>query len=124
MDQDSALDPADPYARGAQTYPRLTEDMARRVGAYGHEETLAPGTLVFERGQRGVDMFLVLDGAIEIFDADAHGTERIITAHEARQFTGELDLFNDREILVSGRARGATRALRVRRPDFRRLAAT
>lgn len=115
------LDPSDPYAREPQTFPRLSAEMAQRVAAYGEEEVLADGTPVFERGQRGVDFFLVLSGSIEIFDRGEDGTPNVFTVHRERQFTGELDLFNTREILVSGRSGGETRVVRVRRADFRRL---
>ena len=115
------LDPSDPYAREAQTFPRLNPEMAARIAGYGQEEHLPAGTLVFRRGERSVDFFLVLDGAIEIFDLDREGEPRVFTVHGARQFTGEMDLFNDRQILVSGRAGGDTRVVRVKRADFRRL---
>lgn len=92
------LDADDPYARGAQTFPVLSEEMAARVAAYGTEERLAAGDLVFERGQRSVDFFLIRDGEIEIFDIGDVGQPNVFTTHAARQFTGELDLFNDREI--------------------------
>ena len=49
---ESDLDPTDPYARKAQTFSRLSEEMAARVVAYGTEERLPKGTLVFERGER------------------------------------------------------------------------
>jgi thioredoxin reductase (NADPH) len=114
-------DPTDPYEREAQIFPRLSEEQARRVAAYGSEETLAAGALAFARGQRSVDFFRVLEGAIEIFDLDARDRPNVFTTHAARQFTGEMDLFNDRQILVSGRAAGETRVIRVKRPDFRRL---
>lgn len=115
------VDPSDPYAREAQTFPRLSAEMAGRVASYGREETLRAGTLVFERGQRGVDFFFVLDGNIEIFDLDKEGEPNVFTVHAARQFTGELDLFNDRRILVSGRAGVDSRVIRIKRADFRRL---
>ena len=95
--------------------------MARRVGAYGSEEDLREGTLVFERGQRGVDFFLVLSGSIEILNTDAHGASNVLTVHGTRQFTGEMNLFNDRQILVSARAGSDTRVVRVKRANFRRL---
>lgn len=117
------LDPSDPYARAAQTFPRLSEDMAGRIAAYGVEETLHAGQLVFERGQRSVDFFLVREGAIEVFETDAHGAAQILTTHHARQFTGEMDLFNERQILVSGRAVADSRVVRVARAEFRRLVA-
>jgi thioredoxin reductase (NADPH) len=44
------LDPSDPYAREAQTFPRLSPEMTARIAAYGKEERLAKGTLVFARG--------------------------------------------------------------------------
>jgi thioredoxin reductase (NADPH) len=84
---------------------------------------LPDGTLVFERGQRSVDFFLVLSGAIEIFDVDAEGQANVFTIHGERQFTGEMDLFNDRQILVSGRAAGPTQVVRIKRADFRRMIA-
>lgn len=113
-------DPTDPYAREAQTFPRLSQDMAARVAAYGIEERLAKGRHVFRRGERTVDFFLVLEGNIEIFDLDEHG-ESVLTVHTERQFTGELDLFNDRQILVSGRAGVDSRVVRIERAAFRRL---
>jgi hypothetical protein len=114
-------DPTDPYEREAQIFPRLLEAMARRVAGYGREETVPDGTLLFERGQKSVDFFLVLSGEVEIFDTDEEDRPNVFTVHGERQFTGELDLFNDRDILVSGRARGETRVVRVPRGDFRRL---
>ncbi len=116
-----ALDPTDPYAREAQTFPHLSPEMVARVAAYGREEVLGEGAMVFSRGERSVDFFLVLDGAIEIFDLDDTGRPNVFTVHGPSQFTGEIDLFNDRQILVSGRARAGTRVVRVRRPDFHRL---
>jgi thioredoxin reductase (NADPH) len=118
---ESDLDPSDPYARKAQTFPRLSEEMAARVAAYGTEERLPKGTLVFERGERSVDFFFVLEGTIEIFDFDEDGQPNVFTVHGERQFSGELDLFNDRQILVSGRTGVDSRVVRVKRPDFRRL---
>lgn len=58
----------DPYAREAETFPRLSEEMAAPVVAYGKEERLPKGTLVFARGERSVSsravrQFLNLGGA-------------------------------------------------------------
>ena len=112
---------SDPYERKQQTFPVLTEEQARRVCDYGRVEDLADGTLIFERGQRGVDFFLVLDGSVEIYDLDDRGQPVIITTHGRHQFTGELDLFNQRKILVGGRTGGVTRLVRLTREQFRRM---
>src|SRR5688572_25890960 len=101
--RETGLDPDDPYSREAQIFPRVSAEMAARISAYGAEELLPAATSVFERGQRSVDFFFILEGNIEIFDLDDYGKPSLITVHGERQFTGELDLFNDRQILVSGR---------------------
>ena len=121
---DTALDPSDPIAREAQTFPRLSAGMLARVGRYGSPETVAAGAPVFSRGDRSVDFFVVVSGSIEIFDVDEHDLPQVFVVLRARQFAGELDLFNDRQVLVSARAGEESRLLRVKRADFRRLVST
>jgi thioredoxin reductase (NADPH) len=117
------LDPSDPYARHAQTFPRLSPAMVARAATYGTTESVAAGAMLFRQGDRGVDFFVVLDGAIEIFDLDAIGRPTVITVHHEGEFTGEVDLFNDRRVLVNGRAGEDSRVLRVAHADFRRMLA-
>jgi thioredoxin reductase (NADPH) len=115
------LDPTDPYERVTQTFPRLSPEMIARMAAYGTEETLPTGALVFSRGQRSVDCFLILEGRIEMFDIGPDGNPEVFTVHTDGQFTGEMDLFNGRETLVSGRACVDSRVVRIRKAGFRRL---
>lgn len=117
----SAIDHADPYLRSAQTFPQLPDEMVGRMLAYGRPEELVDGSLLFERGQRGVDFFVILAGEIEIFGTRPDRAENFVVRHDRHQFTGELDLFNNREILVSARATASVRVLRVGRMEFRRL---
>src|SRR5450432_338232 len=117
-------DPSDPMAREAQTFPVLSEGMAARVARYGSEERIEARAPVFSRGDRSVDFFVVVEGSIEIFDVDEHDQPQGFVVLRARQFAGELDLFNDRQVLVSTRAGEASRVLRVKRADFRRLVST
>ena len=109
---DGPIDPSDPMAREAQTFPRLERRDGRRASpATAARSASRRGALVFSRGERSVDFFVVLDGSIEIFDArrarPAAGRSR---SSAQRQFTGELDLFNDRQMLVSARAGEPSRA--------------
>ncbi len=118
---DTALDPSDPIAREAQTFPRLSAEMLARIARYGSEEHFAAGAPIYSRGDRNVDFFVVVDGSIEVFDVDDYDLPRVFLVLRSRQFSGELTLFNEREVLVSARAGEASRLLRVRRADFRRL---
>jgi thioredoxin reductase (NADPH) len=114
------IDPADPDLREAQTFPRLNPEMMARVAGYGHEEAFPVGTALFERGQRSVDFFVVVEGSIEMFDYDHH-EPRVFATLTPRQFTGELDLFNDRKVLVSGRTGSDSTIIRIPRTGFRQL---
>ena len=115
------LDPADPLAREAQMFPPLDGEMIERVRVFGQEESPAPGTLLFERGQRQVDFFLILEGCVEILEHDLEGVPHPLRVIRERRFTGELTLFNERQALVSARTGTGTRVVRVRREGFRRL---
>jgi thioredoxin reductase (NADPH) len=117
-------DPSDPMAREAQTFPVLSDEMAARIARYGSEERIAARAPLFSRGDRSVDFFFVVAGSIEVFDVDEHDQPQVFVVLRANQFAGELDLFNDRQVLVSGRAGEASRVLRVKRADFRRLVST
>jgi thioredoxin reductase (NADPH) len=63
----------------------------------------------------------VVDGTIKMFDCD-HRVPRVFATLHPRQFIGELDLFNDRKVLVSGRTGMDSRFVRIHRAAFRRLA--
>ncbi|MDB5801531.1 MAG: bifunctional protein : sensor, cNMP-binding domain-like protein [Rhodocyclales bacterium] len=120
-DQGTQESPDDPYERVAQTFPRLDQDTVARIAAYGAEEVIAQDTLIFERGQRSIDFFVLLAGEVEIFEIDEHGQSQTVTVHHAGQFTGELHLLNGRQSLVSGRTRVETRVIRIEPAAFRRL---
>ncbi len=108
-------------------FPQLSDDQVERAAAFGERERHEAGDLVFERGQRSVDFYVIVSGCIEIFDPEALGQDgdiEVITTHGVQQFTGELDLFNDRKILVSGRlGAGGGEVIRVPRARFRELLA-
>lgn len=114
------LDPSDPYKREQQTFPQLTPDQIERLKPFGTTEKLTKGTVVFERGDRTVDFFVVLSGSIEIYE-HRHTGKYVFTTHRTHQFTGELDLFNDRQILVGGRMGEDGEVLRIKRADFRKM---
>ncbi len=63
-----AANPADPYERQAQTFPTLGAQQIERAKAFGCVQELPKGTVLFERGQRTVDFFIVLGGNIEIHE--------------------------------------------------------
>lgn len=115
--------PAAPSGQEHHAFPDLTADQIDRAKKFGTTEFLERGTLVFERGEKTVDFFIVLEGCVEIFDYDCDGAPHVFTVHQENQFTGELDLFSDRKILVSGRMGADGKVVRVAREQFRELLA-
>jgi thioredoxin reductase (NADPH) len=114
------LQATDPYAREHQIFPTLSPEQIERARPFGVEESLPAGSVLFERGQRGVDFFIVLEGHIDIYEHKLNHTP-VIHVHRQNQFTGELDLFNRRKILVGGRMGADGRLLRISPASFRRL---
>ncbi len=114
---------AAPEGRDAQAFPRLSDDQIDRVAAFGTRETLSDGHVVFERGQRLADFFVLVSGCIEIYDFDCEGEPHVFTRHCDGQFTGEIDLFSDRKVLVGGRIAGDSEVLRLGRDQFREMLA-
>lgn len=114
------LEPTDPYVRQQQTFAKLSDEQVERIKPFGSVELLSKRTVLFERGDRTVDFFVVLEGSIEIYEHRRDGLN-VFTVHGENQFTGELDLFNDRQILVGGRMGEDGTIIRVDRPSFRKL---
>jgi thioredoxin reductase (NADPH) len=116
----NAQDPSDPYARSAQTFPKLTKDQISRLHQFGKIDEVKKGTVLFEHGDTSVDFFVVVSGSVEIYEHQRDGAN-IFTVHSENQFTGEIDLLNDRKILVGGRTCEDSQLLRINRKEFRRL---
>ncbi len=104
--------------------PVLTENMIQRLRAYGEEENCAENSLLFKRGARDLDFIVVLSGRLELFEQERLGISRVIVKLTHGQFTGELDLFNGREVLLNCRATKKSRVLRVANTNFTRLMRT
>ncbi len=124
-DTDEAQAPPPPregsvYTRTAQIFPTLSDEQIERCLPFGTSERLAKGTILFSRGERTVDCFVILEGSIEIVDPASLNGE-VITVHQRHGFTGELDLFNDRKILVDGRMGADGEVLRIKRAQLHKL---
>ena len=116
-----SADASDPYARRTQTFPQLDKGMMERVSAFGSETLVTKGTVLFRRGERQTDFFLIKSGSIEILDLSGDGSSRVLALQGEREFTGELDLFNSRENLVTARAAEDSHLIRVERDSFLRM---
>jgi len=123
MPADQPTPYASPIGKEHHAFPFLTPEQVERTKRFGKVERLRKGTIVFERGEKTVDFFVIIEGGIEIYDIDSQGQPNVFTVHRQNQFTGELDLFSDRKILVSGRLEKDGEVIRINRKNFRELLA-
>ncbi|RYZ76688.1 MAG: FAD-dependent oxidoreductase, partial [Proteobacteria bacterium] len=113
--------PSDPYNRLSQTFPELSEEQIKRVCAYGEIEEHAAGDILYARGQKDLDFFVILDGSTDVLETLANGTQHQLQKVKKNQFSGELTMFNNRESLVELRVCEESRILRIPRKNFRRM---
>lgn len=110
-----------PETRADQMFPRLSESTIRRLDAYGAELAVDGEEVLFERGSRGVDLFVVINGELEVRGKRKGNLFSVIARLGDGQFTGEMDLLSTRETLLDCISVRPTRVLRIRREEFRRL---
>ncbi len=91
----------------------LSQEMMIRLNKYGKVEAFDSDTTLFERGARSADVFVVLEGRLELFE-DKPGKVRAVLATMTKgQFSGELDQLSGREALLSCRTAKGSRILRI-----------
>jgi thioredoxin reductase (NADPH) len=100
-------------------FPRLNRAELAAVEKMAETRDYADGEVVFRAGQPEIDMYVVESGGIEIRNPiDDH---RVIVIHEPGEFSGDIDIITGRPVIVTGVARGKTRALCVPRDRLRGL---
>lgn len=110
-----------PDFRPELAFPRLTEEMVERLRAYGQEESLPAGHVLFRHGERQVDMFVVLEGKVAVSLPEADGKAKVIAHHERFDFSGELNLLNSQGSLVDARTETECSFLRIPRSELQKL---
>jgi thioredoxin reductase (NADPH) len=110
-----------PDFRPDLAFTKLTEEMVERLGLYGREETFPENVSLFNSGERKVDMFVVLEGQIDISLPLANGESKVIAHHRKFDFSGELNLLTSQGSLVEARTVGQCRLLRIARSEFQKL---
>ncbi|MGZ6310132.1 MAG: cyclic nucleotide-binding domain-containing protein, partial [Bdellovibrionota bacterium] len=105
-----------------ETLPLLTDEQIDAIRRFAEEQEIPAGQLVLRQGQTELDFLVVLKGAIEFSAADSFGKKPIpIVLIPERSFASDLSLLTNTPLAADGRTTEATRILRVRHSDFRRL---
>jgi len=115
-------------ARGDQdavASPVLSAAELAEVAEFGVEQPIEVGQLLFEAGESSYDLFVVLEGEVEIVAVvgpnDAGSDHEPIFVFGPGNFVGELNLLTGQRRFLTARVSQAGRVLVIPQPDFRRL---
>jgi thioredoxin reductase (NADPH) len=103
--------------------PTLSEDQIARLHAYGRVDPVEEGEVLFAAGDREANMYVVLDGEVEILRSTME-TEVAIARDGPGNFIGELNLLTGQYPFMTARATKAGQVLRIEPEELRRLLAT
>jgi thioredoxin reductase (NADPH) len=110
-----------PEFRSDLAFPMLSEDMVRRLRSYGSEESFSSNNTLYTHGDRQIDMYIVLDGGIDVYLPVHGGETKIFARYRKFEFTGELSLLNSQQVMVEARTVGEGRLLRIARKELQKL---
>jgi thioredoxin reductase (NADPH) len=97
----------------------LEKEDLDRLRLYGQEEVAPQGKVLFHQGDAMLDLLVVLEGRLEVFEKKQGSLINIVQSLTDGNFTGELDLLNASRSLLGCRAARRTRILRISRERFR-----
>lgn len=97
-----------------RAFPTLTVKQLSRLGAFGARRSTALDEVLYESGDRGVPVFVVLSGELCVVRATETKDTLIATLH-AGQFSGEADIITGRNALAGLRVREPGEVIRLDR---------
>jgi len=91
--------------RGAQMFPRLSDEELARLARFGEPRSFREGDCVARAGEVSPGLVLILSGQLEVLQHGGGGQGESIVIHERGNFTGELAQLSGRPSLVDSVAR-------------------
>jgi len=88
---------------------------------YGSEENFPADVTLYTYGDRQTDMFVVLEGGIDITFPVVGGGTKIFARHRKLDFSGEFNLLNSQGAVVEARTISESRLLRINRKQLQQL---
>jgi len=102
-------------------FPNLSAEMIQRLQNYGSDEAYAANVTLYTLGDRETDMFVVLEGGIDVLLPNPGGDHKIFARHRRFDFSGELSLLNSQRSVTEARTVVDSRLLRISREGLRLL---
>ena len=107
--------------RGAQMFPRLTDEELSRLSRFGEPRSYRAGEMVARVGEVGPGLVLILSGEVEITGHDRASHNSHIVTHDRGSFMGELAQLSGRPHLINAQALTDVEAIAIRADRLRAL---
>lgn len=104
-------------------FSRLSDQTLAELSSALEERHYADGEVLFHKGDRGDEMFIIQAGSVAIYDPspDKPGQERPLRIFRAGETLGEMALIDYQPRTLSARAVQPAQVLVLKGDDFRRL---
>jgi phosphoserine phosphatase RsbU/P len=107
------------FIRTTSLFGGLGEAEARQLAMLMGENSIAAGEVLFNEGERGDRLYMVVDGCVEVVKALGTADERLLNSLMPGAFFGEMSLLDPAGLrTASVRARTPARLLSIGREDF------
>jgi thioredoxin reductase (NADPH) len=93
--------------------PVLSDVQLSVLRRYGTEQDIAPGQVLFADGDDTYDLFIVLDGQVEVIEHHGHRDAAVLVSYGPLEFLGEMGLITGQRAYLSAVASAPGRVLRV-----------
>jgi thioredoxin reductase (NADPH) len=103
-----------------RAFPLLSPSQLAEMAPFGCEKPIAAGDVLFEAGDASFELFVVLDGEVEVVRSSEEDDD-IVAVFGPASFVGELTLLTGQHRFFSGRVTRAGRVLVIEQREFRRL---
>jgi len=104
-----------------EAFPVLSSEQIRLIAEVGERRLFSDGDDVWQIGRAMTSFFVVVRGAVEVFQVSGTGEEHQVVVHQPGEFTGDIDLLSSSATVVGARAHGETETIEVPAERLRRL---
>ena len=105
-----------------QAFPELTPAQLKRIRPYGKLRQVAAGEVLFEAGDSGVPVFVVLSGSLNILQPCPTDFQLLVT-HRPGGFSGEYTMISGQHAMVRGQVGEAGEFVEISIENFRAMIA-
>ncbi len=110
-----------PQQRNPEAFPTLADEQIRLIKEVGERRHFEDGDDVWKIGRQMTSFFVVVRGAVEVFQVTGTGEEHRVVLHQPGEFTGDIDLLSSSATVVGARAHGQTETIEVAAERLRKL---